>query len=618
MRLADYARALEARTTLSLDNFLLEAIGEQYASDHRLSEFLRLALEKGACMVLLDGLDEVGDDPVRGRSLRTRVVQQVDRFAGRWCEDRCNRIIVTSRILYEIAAKTLIESWRQAQVGIPNALLAELGEETIIQIMAPLAYWLHEKRPGGTAPFEEWSERLVGILEERFEEDEAEAIAGRFLHHARYHAGLLAERGVGEFGFFHLTFEEYLAAREIARQREDKRREMLHKHWEDPRWHEVILLTAGQLGIIESRQDDVGHYIIELLHKEPVDPENVGRQVILAGRAVADIGLPNLKRRTRQWVQEALFETMQDRNVESKQLNEPPLIPIRTRFDAGLILDELRWLPNDLYGWVEVRSERFSAFDGAKAPTTNLYAMKYPVTNAQFERFIVARGYENKDWWSEDGWRWRVGTHPNSGGEGMVTEPRYWRTNQFGKERRGFPVVGVSWYEAEACANWLSDVLRRARANDTILPPEDFALVKELLIANAIEIRLPTHDEWLFMAGGVTNKDRYLWDPPQGPVTSKEEDITARCNTYESGIRTTSPVAMYPLGASRPFEIMDIGGNVWEWTDTQYEDRSDTRVVCGGSWYFNQDFARPSFHFRRYRYYSVSLIGFRLVSPIGF
>jgi len=31
----------------------------------------------------------------------------------------------------------------------------------------------------------------------------------------------------------------------------------------------------------------------------------------------------------------------------------------------------------------------------------------YPVTNSQYERFINAGGYENKDYWLEEGWVWR-------------------------------------------------------------------------------------------------------------------------------------------------------------------------------------------------------------------
>ena len=94
--------------------------------------------------------------------------------------------------LYEIATKTMIESWRAAQSDMPSRLKDELEEETILPIMAQLAYWLHETHPGGTATLEEWRERLVeAIIDEHFDEKDAREIANRFLYHARHETGLL-------------------------------------------------------------------------------------------------------------------------------------------------------------------------------------------------------------------------------------------------------------------------------------------------------------------------------------------------------------------------------------------------------------------------------------------
>ena len=61
---------------------------------------VRRALGRGTCAVLLDGLDEVGDNGKGGQSLRRMVVKQVQKFADRWCtaDDRPNRLVVTSRI----------------------------------------------------------------------------------------------------------------------------------------------------------------------------------------------------------------------------------------------------------------------------------------------------------------------------------------------------------------------------------------------------------------------------------------------------------------------------------------------------------------------------------------
>ncbi|MBC8447640.1 MAG: SUMF1/EgtB/PvdO family nonheme iron enzyme [Chloroflexi bacterium] len=665
-------------------------------------------------MVLLDGLDEIGDDPVHGQPLRSNVVRKVQQFADRWCaDDRPNRLVVTSRIegywdealrgfhhvqlsplrppdevrefllrwytaheqahdeslplkvaegraeervngllphvlewpsvrrlatnpllltilalihenvgklpnrrirLYEICAQTLIESWRQAQTGLPSELLAELGEETVIRLMAPLAYWLHDEQPGGTASFQEWRQRLLGILAYEGYKDEAKEIADRFLHHARYQAGLLAERGLGQFGFFHLTFEEYLAARQMARQRAEERRDMLRKHWEEPRWHEVILLAAGQLGIVEARRDDVSDCIEDLLQMESVDPANAGRQVVLAGRALADIGLRSVTNRTRRWVLDALCETMQDLDAETKGPNDPPRIPVRTRSDAGEVLDELGWLPDDLHAWVHC--------PGCTEDGSNLMVMRYPVTNTQFERFILASGYENPAYWNGEGskaWQWRVGEHDvERRGEEPVSEPECWQHPRFGKERRGYPVVGVSWYEAMAYAAWLTDMLHRSRTGDSDLPAEDRILVASLLEISATKVRLPTEEEWEQIAGGVTDKDRYPWDPPQGPATRREADILARANTRESNIGNTSPVAMYPLGVSLPFGLIDLAGNVWEWTASEEAMKeSGDRVLRGGSWSGIRDLARSGLRGRNFPGLSYPNIGFRLVSRVG-
>ncbi len=702
VRLADYARELGKSPTLSLYNYLTRYIGEAHEGHSRLADFLRLALEQGACMILLDGLDEVGDDPVEGRPLRTQVVSKVQQFGDRWCdEDRCNRLIVTSRIegywdepvqgfdhvqlsplrppdevedflfrwytahesiyqddpslaerrarervdgllpqvlewpsvrrlatnpllltilaliyenvgklpnrrieLYEVCAQTLIESWRETQKRMSNALLAELGGKTVIRVMASLAYWLHEEHPGGTASYEAWQERLTDVLNREGFEDEAQGLANRFLYHARHEAGLLAERSLGQFGFFHLTFEEYLAAWEMSRQRTEERRKLLYAHWEDPRWREVILLAAGQLGIVDANRPAVSDFIVDLLEMEPQNPANDGRQAVLAGRALADIGPRSVTNVIRRLVMRTLKETMQDLDPETERPNDPPRLSPRTRYDAGEVLDELGWLPEDANAWIRCTG---CADDGA-----DLLVMKYPVTNAQYECFIGAGGYEEQRWWSDEGWRWRK-SPPDYRGEGLVTEPEYWRHSRFGRERRGYPVVGVSWYEAMAYCRWLTDLLRRAEDD---LPEPDRVLVADL-VAKATQVQLPTETEWVAMAGGVKDKDRYPWDPPGGPATVSETAILARANTKEAGLGGPSPVAMYPTGDSKSFGLMDLAGNVWEWTMS--ESSGSVYILRGGAYYWDQraarcaarDYASPDAHVSDFNY------GFRCVSPVS-
>jgi formylglycine-generating enzyme required for sulfatase activity len=132
------------------------------------------------------------------------------------------------------------------------------------------------------------------------------------------------------------------------------------------------------------------------------------------------------------------------------------------------------------------------------------------------------------------------------------------------------------------------------------------------LAVRASVVRLPTEAEWEKLAGGVVG-GRYPWDALGGPATQEEPAILARANTEEAQLNGTSPVAMYLLGASQPFGLMDLAGNVWEWTATVDRGRY---VLRGGAWYWEADLARCG---SRNGYNPSNRNnggGFRLVSPI--
>ncbi|MEQ8756954.1 MAG: SUMF1/EgtB/PvdO family nonheme iron enzyme [Coleofasciculus sp. G1-WW12-02] len=204
---------------------------------------------------------------------------------------------------------------------------------------------------------------------------------------------------------------------------------------------------------------------------------------------------------------------------------------------------------------------------------------RYPVTCQQYRAFIEAGGYQNHNWWSVEGWKWLQ--------DNPVAYPLYWSDEPFWDNH---PVYGVSWYEAEAYANFVGK-------------------------------RLPSEAEWEKAAS---------WDSQKGCRSiypwGDTEPTSYACN-YDNRVGHTTPVNAYPQGQS-PSGCYDMLGNVWEWTASWFDGYKGFvsypyrgysqayfdgkhRVLRGGSWTTRPWAMRCSF--RNWYYPSVRqiLAGFR-------
>lgn len=153
--------------------------------------------------------------------------------------------------LYKLAADVLARTWRTAQ-GIPETVLVD--ENYLTRLLSKLAYWLHLNTSTGLATeqdvYRELGQELARIKGWMWEEDHPDIRneVQKFLQAVREHTGLFVERAPKRYGFMHLTFEEYYAARYlVARSRERMR--LIRQHLHDPRWEEPILLALGFVGL---------------------------------------------------------------------------------------------------------------------------------------------------------------------------------------------------------------------------------------------------------------------------------------------------------------------------------------------------------------------------------
>ncbi len=313
----------------------------------------------------------------------------------------------------------------------------------------------------------------------------------------------------GQYVFWHLTFQEFLTAVYMVDNHMDYAR-TIESFWDDDRYKEVIELYIGYLSIENKKW---ANRIVENIIS--VDEQAPFHRWLLASRSLIDIH--------KQRRDPAVLQNAKARLLAVTSADIAPSI----RAEAGEILG---WLGDtrDLTEFVPVTEGTYQLSTGI-ATLKPFWIGKYPVTNSWFEEFIDSGGYTDAKYWNPEGRKWLNHTR--------ATKPSLWDERKW--KCPNSPVVGVSWYEADAFTRWLTAAL-----DDGYL------------------YRLPDEREWEAAAAGPTGR-KYPWG---------DEWNDNSCNTSQSRIEKTSSVGIFRNGAT-PEGICDLAGNVWECTRTDYHSQ---------------------------------------------
>ncbi len=428
----------------------------------------------------------------------------------------------------------------------------------------------------------------------------------RLLAYLSQRAGILAERGERVYTFPHRTFQEYLAARHLVDGGFDYDQIARDGRRDPNRWREVILLAAARVGPLAVWE------LADALAYEDADEEPAENAwgLHLAGHAVAEsANLEQVSRRNQQRLEElrrrlaALLESAalpaEERALAGDnlaRLGDPRFDPEAWFLPAGATAGFIA-IPGGEY---EIGSdpERDREAYGDEQPwhkveLSPFWIARWPVTVAQLRAFVEGSGIELGDTDCLGG----IDNHP---------------------------VVLVSWDEARAYCDWLTERLREVapeRAASAEAAEDGAAqYFWQYLATGELAVRLPSEARWEAAARGREAR-LYPW--------GDDKPDSERANFGKTA--DTTPAGIYPLGRG-PFGTEEQAGNVWEWCadvwdSTAYQKRAGkpqldpcttegeetaVRVLRGGAWGNPARSLRAAFRYWLRHWYRNRVVGFRV------
>ncbi|MBL4663800.1 MAG: SUMF1/EgtB/PvdO family nonheme iron enzyme, partial [Flavobacteriaceae bacterium] len=350
--------------------------------------------------------------------------------------------------------------------------------------------------------------------------------------------------------FTHQLIQEYFASEVLGEKFDEGSSSLsffkIDEWWLPNGWEETAIILAGVRGA--SQLEEIVKWIGE------AQPE-------VAIRCINESGIPGL-------TINSISITLKN---HLRKIWEERLIDKTESINARMAIGRALGAIGDLRKGIGIKNG-LPQISWCKISTSGKKISKYPITNSQFDSFVVDRDYDELKWWSTEGKEWKK--HNKSKYHSTVSN---------------YPVTNVTWFEAEAFCSWLSSKMSK-------------------------QIRLPTYNEWLNAAYGEKKRE-YPWGNKFNPdylnIAIEENESNRICS-----------VGIFPK--SRSYNgVEDMLGNVWEWcydkSPVNYYpeklnlEKATTHILVGGAFDKEVDYVKRGYQYWSYPDFHRGNIGFRIL-----
>jgi gamma-glutamyl hercynylcysteine S-oxide synthase len=203
------------------------------------------------------------------------------------------------------------------------------------------------------------------------------------------------------------------------------------------------------------------------------------------------------------------------------------------------------------------------------------YIDKFPVTNEQFKKFLDATHYRPKDRLNflKD---WKNGSFPDGAAQKPVTWVSLEDAREYAKwAGKRLPHEWEWQYAAQG-----KDGRQYPWGNCEWQPPLD----RNALVTSILPIPASMEPAGTVPAGGGSSS-LGIGSAAFCRMGSGSKDAPAPIADHGRVMGPASDVDAHPNGAS-PFGVMDMVGNVWQWTDEYVDVHTRAAIVRGGSHYY--------------------------------